>query len=483
MNRLKRWLRQLSQRRWPKWTEVLFGITMLALMSGISWSIAFSAVSYVKEKRGQSEQTAAIVRDARVFAASADLTPAIRDSRLRAAAEAKHYMILIADAAGRIQRFGTASADRLTAAPEAKDVRTVLAGGTIQRIERPNLFKPGAMIVGIPAKGPTGGRAALFVESDTPSLYDGYGSQLFTIYLGMLVSFLLILLLRPWRQGMHAWVEVIGAIRRMSKGDFNVKLRGDSRHMPGQLGELAESLNDMASELSQMEAMRQAFISNVSHEIQSPLTSIRGFARALQQDGLSDEQRLHYYGIIETESVRLSKLSDNLMKLTSLESDKHPFEPKRYRLDKQLRSMVLACEPQWLEKNMLIDIELSEIWVTADEDLMSQVWMNLLSNGIKFTPEGGTIGVEAVIENDAIAVILSDNGPGISEDDLPYIFDRFFKADKSRNRAAGGSGLGLSIVKKIVDMHGGTIEARSSAGVGTTFTVRLPQRRSGTGPA
>ena len=135
----------------------------------------------------------------------------------------------------------------------------------------------------------------------------------------------------------------------MSKGNFTVNI--NKRHkIQGQYGELVDSIYDMASELSQVEQMRQAFISNVSHEIQSPLTSIRGFARALQQEDLETEQRRHYYSIIETESLRLSKISDNLLKLTSLESDQHPFEPKLYRLDKQIRRMILACEPQWVEK-------------------------------------------------------------------------------------------------------------------------------------
>jgi two-component system phosphate regulon sensor histidine kinase PhoR len=134
--------------------------------------------------------------------------------------------------------------------------------------------------------------------------------------------------------------------------------------------------------------------SNVSHEIQSPLTSISGFSRALQNEGLSTEERNHYLVIIETESKRLSKLSDNLLKLTSLESKQHPFDPKAYRLDKQLRKVVLACEPQWVEKGIEMDIDLGEVEIVADEDMMNQVWVNLIHNGIKFTPIGGTIRIE-----------------------------------------------------------------------------------------
>jgi signal transduction histidine kinase len=223
-----------------------------------------------------------------------------------------------------------------------------------------------------------------------------------------------------------------------------------------------------------MEKMRQEFISNVSHEIQSPLTSISGFARALRDTRLSEEERAHYLDIIETESIRLSKMSDNLLKLTSLESEHHPFEPKRYRLDKQLRAVVLACEPLWLDKSIDMDVSLEEGEIDADPDLMNQVWGNLIHNSIKFTPRGGTIGVELQFRDGEAAVRISDTGIGIGEEDLPRIFERFYKADKSRNRAGGGSGLGLSIVKKIVDLHHGSIDVQSRPGEGTVFTVRLP---------
>jgi signal transduction histidine kinase len=172
--------------------------------------------------------------------------------------------------------------------------------------------------------------------------------------------------------------------------------------------------------------------------------------------------------------MRLSRLSDNLLKLTSLESEHHPFDRRRYRLDRQLRSAVLACEPQWLEKSIEVEAELEEVEIEADHELLSQVWGNLLHNSIKFTPPGGSIRVRLTLEDGKAAVRIADTGIGIGEEDLPRIFERFYKADKSRNRAGGGSGLGLSIVKKIVDLHGGAIDVRSRPGEGTEFTVRLP---------
>ncbi|MGJ7911051.1 sensor histidine kinase [Neobacillus sp. LXY-1] len=269
------------------------------------------------------------------------------------------------------------------------------------------------------------------------------------------------------------YFEIIDALRKIAKGDFNVYLdiRTNGRN---EFIELIDHFNHMARELKQMEEMRQEFISNVSHEIQSPLTSITGFAKALQNNELPMEERNHYLSIIETESKRLSKLSDNLLKLTSLESEHHPFERKSYRLDQQIRRIILACEPNWIEKEIEMDVSLEKVVIMADEDLMSQVWINLIHNSIKFTPSKGRISVQLKESNDQAIIKISDTGMGISNKDLVHIFERFYKADQARQRSKGGSGLGLSIVKKVIEMHDGGIIVESAEGEGTTFTVSLP---------
>jgi signal transduction histidine kinase len=230
----------------------------------------------------------------------------------------------------------------------------------------------------------------------------------------------------------------------------------------------------MALELSQMEQMRQAFISDVSHEIQSPLTSIRGFAQALHGDQLSAADRGHYLSIIEAESTRLSELADNLLKLASLESDQPPFQPRSYRLDKQIRHLILLCEPQWMGKSLDMEVSLEETAITADEDLLSQVWLNLLHNSIKFTPDGGSVCVALCRQGNSITITIADTGIGMAADDRIHVLERFYKADKSRERTREGSGLGLAIAHKIVEMHHGTIGLTSELGAGSTFTVLLP---------
>jgi signal transduction histidine kinase len=162
-----------------------------------------------------------------------------------------------------------------------------------------------------------------------------------------------------------------------------------------------------------------------------------------------------------------------LLKLAALESEHAKFEPKPYRLDKQIRSLILASEPQWVDKGLEMEVALQEVEITADEDLLSQVWTNLIHNSIKFTPQGGKVGIDLVREGNTIQFKIRDTGIGIAAEDQERIFERFYKADRSRTRANGGSGLGLAIAKKIVELHGGEIGVESEPGAGTTFIVRI----------
>lgn len=317
-----------------------------------------------------------------------------------------------------------------------------------------------------------------FVFHEIHVMVAPYLSQLMNASLGSVFMMLTVsVLVRVTRFGQRAdyvRVQITNTLRQIAKGNFKVNLELPRQ---GPFIELAESINQMAGELNEMEQMRQEFISNVSHEIQSPLTSINGFARVLKKEGLAPEEREHYLDIIEVESLRLSQLSDNLLKLTSLESDHHPFAPERYRLDKQLQNVVLVAEPHWQAKDLNVELTLSEIWVHADKDLLNQVWTNLLHNAIKFTPNAGTVSIGTMARSDEVVVQVQDTGIGILPGDQEHIFERFFKGDKSRNRTAGGSGLGLSIVKKIIDMHDGVISVESHSN-GTRFTVRIPNQRT-----
>ncbi|WP_002148689.1 envelope stress sensor histidine kinase HitS [Bacillus cereus] len=320
---------------------------------------------------------------------------------------------------------------------------------------------------------------AFFVSSSVLKALEINVSPFVTFLISDMVGFVFIvliwtligILMRPKREAM-IWT-IIEPIQKIAKGDFSVKIRNEEKY-DGEIGVLVKSINDMTDELNAMEKMRQEFVSNVSHEIQSPLTSIKGFARALQEDNLSDEKRKHYLTIIETESTRLSKLSQNLLKLTLLESEEYVPERVTYRLDQQLKQIVLNSEPLWAEKEIELDLDLEKVHITADQESMSQVWINLIHNSIKFTPSGGTITIQLKEHEELVEVRIHDNGIGISEEQKQHVFERFYKADSSRNRAHGGSGLGLAIVKKVVDLHQGEIKVKSTEGNGAEFIVRIP---------
>lgn len=269
---------------------------------------------------------------------------------------------------------------------------------------------------------------------------------------------------------------IVDALARLAEGDFSVQIDDAhlNAHIDEPMGILVKSVNTLAQELNQMEALRQEFISNVSHEIQSPLTSIRGFARALHNEQLTPAERAHYLNIIELESTRLSKLTENLLALASLDAEAHTLDPKPYRLDSQIRQMVLSSEPQWKDKEIEMEVAAEPLTITADQDLLGQVWMNLIHNACKFTPEHGRISIGLLSRADKVEFHIADTGIGISAQDREHIFERFFKADTARDRSKGGSGLGLAIAKKIVEMHHGTIAVESEGDKGTTFHVTLP---------
>lgn len=261
------------------------------------------------------------------------------------------------------------------------------------------------------------------------------------------------------------------ATNQLAKGNFEVNV---SINRSDELGTLAHSFKQMASELKQLEQMRQDFVSNVSHEIQSPLTSITGFAKALKYEHLvKTDNRERYIDIILTESERLSRLSDQLLSLVSLESNHHPFAATTFHLDEQIRQVVVRSEPLWSSRNIMINLKLPDaVKINADQDQLNQVWMNLLGNSIKFTPQGGQIQIELTANRNEYAVTITDTGIGIPPEELNHIFVRFYKTDRSRS--SKGNGLGLAIVKQIITIHHGAIEVKSTVGKGTAITVTLP---------
>ena len=265
--------------------------------------------------------------------------------------------------------------------------------------------------------------------------------------------------------------KLTSAAKEMATGNLSVRLKYKKND---ELGELINSFNHMASELQKIDKMRDDFVGNVSHEIQSPITSIRGFTKAIRDGVIPQEHQKEHLDIIYEETLRLSKLSDHLLRLASLDSENHPFHPVEYRLDEQLRRMILVSEPLWTEKNLDVELDLKPCKVKVDQDLFEQVWQNLITNAIKYSDKNDKIEVNMEMVDQEVRVHIKDTGRGIPEKDLPYVFDRFYMVDKARSRSGRGNGLGLSIVKKIIELHGCQINVKSEEGKGSCFTISIP---------
>ena len=269
--------------------------------------------------------------------------------------------------------------------------------------------------------------------------------------------------------------SVQDGMREISKGNFSVRVQEkDRKNKPSEFGELERTFNKMASDLDGIELFRNDFINNFSHEFKTPIVSIKGFARQLQSENLTDEQRREYVEIISSESDRLAKMSTNILLLTKLENQQIVSEKTVFSLDEQIRNTIILLENRWSEKNIEFDLDgLCSIDYNFNEEMLSHVWINLITNAINFTSDGGKITVSLTEDKSAIVCKIADSGIGMSEETQMRIFEKFYQGDSSRHNA--GNGIGLNIVKRIVTLAGGAITVDSRLGEGSTFTIILPR--------
>ncbi|QQZ60997.1 HAMP domain-containing protein [Paenibacillus sonchi] len=373
-----------------------------------------------------------------------------------------NYYIRVYEETGQFQSYGTLNGSRISAVP-MDQVKAVLDGEVVQVTGVEKSF------LGLPLKTETG-KKALFVNTVAPPSAIFFIKWLLNFVAYSLIAGSLIILVaavflvRPIK-------KLTKATRQIATGDFSVKLDIKQK---GELGTLARSFEDMMHDLQELEQMRRDFVSNVSHEVQSPLTSISGYAKALKQVNLAEHERSRYLDIIIAEAERMSKMSDGLLKLSLLESQSLQLRLSTFSLDEQIRRVIVAVQPQWSDRNIRFELHLEPVRLMADQDQLNQVWTNLIGNSIKFSKDGGVINVSIRQELKNVTVRISDTGIGISHEDQKRIFERFFKADRSHSRKYGGSGMGLAIVKQIISLHQGEIRVESEPGRGTTVIVILP---------
>lgn len=271
--------------------------------------------------------------------------------------------------------------------------------------------------------------------------------------------------------------QIMDALDQVMQGDFTVRIV-PVKEFAGETGfnEIIKAINAMTAELQGTETLRTDFIANVSHELKTPLAVMGNYATMLQQPGISEEDRIEYARAISRSSRRLAALITNILKLNKLENQQIFPQPREFDLGEQLCESLLAFEDAWEKKMLEIETDIAEdIRIRSDPELLSLVWNNLISNAVKFTPEGGAIYVSLNADERNVVVSVKDAGCGIDPETGRYIFEKFYQGDTSH--ATQGNGLGLALVKRVVDILQGEISVQSTPGQGSTFTVRI--RRNG----
>lgn len=385
------------------------------------------------------------------------------------------YKLHVVDAAGHEQSYGKPfSSEEL----DPTIVTDIIKGETYHGI-REYPWKPFVTgifdhtlsnTIGVPIEV-EGETRALFVR---PYMIQQFGElRMFLALLLVLtlgISFMIVLI--STRYIVKPIQNLTDATHKIAAGNYHIKLHVNRSD---EIGRLARDFRQMSSSLERTEEKREEFVASVSHEIQSPLTSIQGFSQALQEEEIPKAEQQRYLAIIEKESRRLSVLSNQLLTLSFLDSETDMDQFVSMNVEQQLKEVISATEWQWREKNLSISYVCNEadIHIHGDPKFLYQVWMNLLTNAIKYTPENGEIVVEGSTYKTEVEIRVSDTGVGIAEEDMAQLFERFYRGDKARTRSDHSTGLGLSIAQKIIELHDGAITVQSKLGEGSTFITTL----------
>lgn len=295
------------------------------------------------------------------------------------------------------------------------------------------------------------------------------------IYWGMVAAALTLFTRRKIRaayeEPMHKLAE---ATSRVANGDFSVYVSAlHTQDKWDYLDVMIMDFNKMVEELGSIETLKTDFVSNVSHEMKTPIAIVKNYAELLKKDDITEEQRKEYAQSIEGAAMRLSNLISNILKLNKLENQRIILEVEAYDVCRQLCDCILQFEEAWDEKEIELETEIDDVaMVEADESLLELVWNNLLSNALKFTEPGGTVSVKQMTEESLIKIAISDTGCGMGADVMNHIFDKFYQGDTSHSKE--GNGLGLALVKRVLELMDGDIQVFSEPGKGSAFLVTLP---------
>ena len=323
--------------------------------------------------------------------------------------------------------------------------------------------------IGVPLEH-NGKNYALFIRPDIKFLFSEMHVLLGWILLLAIILTIVMVLINT-RYLIKPISTLTKATESLAKGKYSVEL--DSNR-DDELGQLSRSFLQMARKLEQMEDMRKEFISNISHDIQSPLSNIKGYTNLLDNDLLNKEDRRQYVTIINGEIKRLSSLTKQLLLLASLDRNEDVMKKKAFNIGEQIKGLIRNYQWAINENGLMLSYSLPDIEIVGDPSLLNTVWDNLLANAIKYNKPNGSIEISIEERGKSVFVNFSDTGLGMSEREVVRIFDRFYRADKARTRSVEGTGLGLSIVATIVNLHGGHISVESQENAGSTFIIELP---------
>lgn len=321
---------------------------------------------------------------------------------------------------------------------------------------------------------------AIYLHTKMDDIQESVATIYQNVFTCAIIGILLAVILVPLtaRSFTKPLVMMNNVAKSYSKGDFSsrVQIKTDD-----EIGQLANSLNQMAGELKSLDDLRRSFVANASHEMKAPLASMRGFLEAILDGSVPKGEQREYLTIVLDETKRLSVLVTNLLDLSKIESDSFSLNKKVFDINEHIRRTLITFETRIDDKNLNIEVSFKDdpCSVFADQDYISQVLRNLIDNAIKFTPEGGTIAILTHNKDGKAWISVSDTGKGIPEEDLLQIWERFYKVEKAHTPGSDGTGLGLSIVKKIIEQHDEEITIESELGKGTkfAFTLQLASRK------
>ena len=358
-----------------------------------------------------------------------------------------------------------------------KIVSKVFTDGEYREVGRlDGLYKEAHYTVGIPVATDEGVPAAVIFVSTSADILTEFLAQILKMFIVSSLAVLILAfaavyfltadLVRPLR-------KMVAATQSFSKGDFTVRVPVESYD---ELGQLAISFNNMASSLATTEVTRRSFTANVSHELRTPMTTIAGFVDGILDGTIPPEKRDDYLRIVSDETKRLARLVRSMLNIARIEAGELEIKPDLFDVNDTVLRTVFTFEKQLEDKHIeMRGLDTGRVMVEADPDLIHQVVYNLIENAVKFANEGGVISVHYSEDDKFTYVAIRNSGDGIPKDEIPHVFDRFYKTDKSRSRDKGGAGLGLHIVRSIINLHGGDIVVRSVEGEYCEFEFSIPK--------